>query len=101
MRRLDRSSPVSPERWEGCVCVCVRERELERTVARRQRARHMSAKRSGTEMSPWARGLSVGSKGQSVWQSFAAELLLRRGMEVRLASAQAAPSAQAGDAKRG
>lgn len=41
MRGLDNSRPVSPERWEG---------------GRPQRARHMSAVRSGTEMSPCPRG---------------------------------------------
>lgn len=41
MRELDSSSSVSPEHWEG---------------GRPQRARHMSAMESGTEMSPCPRG---------------------------------------------
>jgi hypothetical protein len=65
MRELDSSSPVSPERWEG---------------GRPQRARHMSAMESGTEMSPCPRGYRRPAR-----DALDAVMMLssRPGMEVR------------------
>lgn len=50
MRRLDKSTAVSPGCWKG---------------GRPQRARHMSAVRSGTEMSPCPRGYSSPARDAS------------------------------------
>jgi hypothetical protein len=50
MRRLDKSTAVSPRCWKG---------------GRPQRARHMSAVRSGTEMSPCPRGYRSSARDAS------------------------------------